>query len=85
MTFEEILTQAIAMLQHQGRVAYRVLTRQFDLDEDYLADLKEAILYAHPQVVDDGRGLVWPGAATTSRQLFSLRRTFLRPNAASSP
>src|SRR5262249_5278517 len=42
------------------------LTRQFALDEAYLADLKDALLYAYPQVVDDGRGLVWPGNAAPS-------------------
>jgi len=33
MTFEEILDQAIAMLQRRGRVSYRTLTLQFHLDE----------------------------------------------------
>jgi hypothetical protein len=63
VTFEEILNAAVAMLQRQGRVAYRALMRQFALDEAYLEDLKEALLYAHPQVRDDGRGLVWEEAA----------------------
>src|SRR5262245_12332972 len=60
MTFEEILNQAIAMLQRRGRLTYGALKRQFDLDDAYLADLKDALLYAHP-VVDDGRGLLWTG------------------------
>src|SRR5215510_1407032 len=29
MTFEKVLTQALAMLQRQGRVSYRALKRQF--------------------------------------------------------
>jgi len=66
MTFEEVLNAAIALLQRQGRVAYRVLKRQFDLEDDYLEDLKEAILYAHPQVRDDGRGLLWSGDTSTA-------------------
>src|SRR4030095_14136648 len=32
MTFEEILDQAIAMLQRRGRLTYGALKRQFDLD-----------------------------------------------------
>jgi class 3 adenylate cyclase/predicted ATPase len=61
MTFEEILDQALAMLQRRGRVTYRTLQRQFDLDEAALEDLKDAIRFAHPQVVDEaGQGLVWP-------------------------
>jgi TOMM system kinase/cyclase fusion protein len=66
MTFEELLDQVVAMLQRRGRVSYRTLTRQFALDEADLEDLKEAILFAHPQVVDEaGRGLVWSGEVGT--------------------
>jgi hypothetical protein len=62
MTFEEILDQAIALLQRRGRLTYSTLKRQFQLDEDALNDLKAELLYAHPEVRDDaGRGLVWTG------------------------
>jgi class 3 adenylate cyclase len=62
VTFEEILDQALAILQRRGRVTYRALKLQFSLDDDHLEALKEELLYAH--VVDDeGRGLVWTGAA----------------------
>jgi class 3 adenylate cyclase len=62
MTFEEILDQALAMLQRRGRVTYRALKLQFTLDDDQLEALKDELLYAHPQVVDDaGRGLRWTG------------------------
>ena len=40
MTFEEIIDQAIALLQHRGRLTYRALKRQFNIDDDYLEDLK---------------------------------------------
>jgi hypothetical protein len=64
MTFEEILDQAIAMLQRRGRVTYQTLRLQFQLDEEHLEALKDAILFAYPQVVDAaGRGLVWSGEA----------------------
>src|ERR671935_1734290 len=64
MTFEEILDQAIAMLQRRGRVTYQTLRLQFQLDEEHLEALKEAIFFAYPQVVDAaGRGLVWSGEA----------------------
>ena len=60
MTFEEILDQAMAMLQRRGRVTYQTLKLQFQLDEDQLEALKDAILYTSPQVHSDaGRGLVW--------------------------
>ena len=40
MTFEEILDQAIAMLQRRGRVTYRTLRLQFQLDEEQLEALE---------------------------------------------
>jgi class 3 adenylate cyclase len=74
MPFEDVLDQAIAMLQRRGRLTYSTLKRQFQLDDAALNDLKDEILYAHPQVYDDaGRGLIWtsdtgtaPAAATAS-------------------
>jgi class 3 adenylate cyclase len=66
MTFEEVLDQAMAMLQRRGKVTYRTLQRQFQLDDAALDDLKDALLYVHPQIHDDaGRGLVWTGDPST--------------------
>jgi class 3 adenylate cyclase len=60
MSFEEILDHAIAMLQRRGRVTYRTLKRQFQLDDDALEDLKEELIYGQRLAVDeDGRVLVW--------------------------
>jgi hypothetical protein len=62
MTFEEILDQAVAMLQRRGRVAYRTLKRQFQLDDDALEDLKTEIIKAQRLAVDEGGDvLVWTG------------------------
>jgi hypothetical protein len=59
VTFNEVLSQTIAMLRQHGRVSYRALKRQFAIQDDYLEDLKDAILFAHPEVLDEeGRGLV---------------------------
>jgi class 3 adenylate cyclase len=64
MTFEEVVDQASAMLQRRGRVTYRLLKRQFDLDDEALEDLKEEIIYGQKLAVDeDGRVLVWTGIA----------------------
>jgi len=69
MTFEEILDAVIAMLQRRGRVTYSTLKRQFQLDEDALSDLKEELLFAHPQVRDEaGRGS--SGSATRAGRLW---------------
>ena len=35
------------MLQRQGRVSYRALKRQFDLDDAYIDDLKFEIIEVH--------------------------------------
>jgi hypothetical protein len=43
MTFEELLDQVLALLQRRGRVAYRAVQRQFDMDDAALADVKEAL------------------------------------------
>jgi class 3 adenylate cyclase len=62
MTFEEILDQAMAMLQRRGRVTYRTLRLQFQLDEEQLEALKEALIDAERLAVDEeGLILVWVG------------------------
>jgi len=61
MTFDEILAQIIDLLKRQGRISYRALKRRFDIDDDYIEDLKEEILYVHPVIDDEGRGLMWTG------------------------
>src|SRR5262245_12966123 len=67
MTFEEILDQAIAMLQRRGRLTYRTLQRQFHLDDAALEDLKDEIIYGQRLAADeDGRVLVWTGGTDIS-------------------
>ena len=62
MDFYAVLDQAVELLRQRGRVTYRALKLQFQLDDDQLEALKDELLYAHPQVVDDaGRGLRWTG------------------------
>jgi class 3 adenylate cyclase/tetratricopeptide (TPR) repeat protein len=62
MTFEEILDQAIAMLQRRGRMTYRALKRQFNLDDAFLDDLKEELIYGQQLAVDEeGKVLIWTG------------------------
>ena len=66
MTFEEILDQAITMLQRRGRVTYGALKRQFNLDDAYLEDLKAEIIKGQRLAVDeDGEVLVWIGEAAS--------------------
>jgi class 3 adenylate cyclase/tetratricopeptide (TPR) repeat protein len=67
MTFEEILDQAMAMLQRRGRLTYRTLQRQFQLDDAALDDLKDELIYGQRLAVDEeGRVLVWTGAEVSA-------------------
>jgi class 3 adenylate cyclase len=62
MTFYEVLEQVVTLLQRHGRMSYRALTRQFQLDEAYLADLKAELVDIQRVAVDhDGIMLVWTG------------------------
>jgi hypothetical protein len=62
MTFEEILDQAIAMLQRQGRLTCGALKRQFQLDDAYLEDLKAELIEGQRLAVDEG-ATSWSGRA----------------------
>jgi class 3 adenylate cyclase len=62
MDFYAVLDQVLDLLRQRGRVTYRALKRQFDLDDDVLEDLKAEIIEAHRLAVDEeGRVLVWTG------------------------
>ena len=62
MTFQEVLAQVITWLEHDKRLSYRALQRQFDLDAAYLDDLKLELIEVKQLAVDqDGTMLVWTG------------------------
>jgi len=62
MTFDEILDQVREMLQSKGRMSYRALKRRFDLDDEYLEDLKAELIKAEGVAADEnGEVLVWVG------------------------
>ena len=54
MTFDEVLEQVRELLQSKGRLAYRALKRRFDLDDEYLEDLK----------ANSPKPNTWPGMRT---------------------
>jgi predicted ATPase/class 3 adenylate cyclase len=67
MTFEEILDQAMAMLQRRGRLTYGTLKRQFQLDDDALEDLTHELIEGQRLAVDEGGNvLVWTGDTVLS-------------------
>src|SRR2546423_1654332 len=62
MTFDDILAQVLDLLQREKRVSYRALKRRFDLDDNYLEDVKDELIYAKKLAVDEeNRILVWTG------------------------
>ncbi len=64
MTFDEVLAQVREMLQREGRAAYRILKRRFELSDDDLEDLKADLIDAKRVAVDEeGKVLVWVGEA----------------------
>ncbi|HJY84279.1 MAG TPA: hypothetical protein VKK81_24745 [Candidatus Binatia bacterium] len=68
MAFDEVLEQVRELLQSKGRVAYRALKRRFEVDEEYLEDLKAELIDAeHVAHDEDGKVLVWRGGTTVVR------------------
>ena len=69
MTFKEVLAQVIEWLQQDERVSYRALKRQFDLDDDYLEDLKFELIKTRKMAIDeDGEILAWSGEVPSPLQ-----------------
>jgi class 3 adenylate cyclase/predicted ATPase len=67
VTFYQVLEQVLALLQRHGRISYRALKRQFDLDDIYIADLKaELIEILHLATDQDGTMLVRAGGPDTT-------------------
>ncbi len=60
MSFLDIVDRVTRLLRNQERISYRALKREFHLDDDELADLKEELIVAKRVARDeDGRVLIW--------------------------
>jgi predicted ATPase/class 3 adenylate cyclase len=67
MDFYAVLDQVLALLRQRGRVSYRALKRQFDLDDAYLDDLKMEIIEVQQCARDqEGTMLVWTGEVASA-------------------
>ena len=67
MKFSELVDESVSLLERQGRVSYRALRREFDLDDDLLDDLKQELVDVLEVAGDrDGTMLVWIGRRTES-------------------
>jgi hypothetical protein len=86
MTFKDVLAQVIDWLQQDKRITYRALKRQFDLDDEYLEDLKAELIQAKQLAVDeDGAVLVWAGASAISESTSSPDQPTPQPAAQEQP
>ena len=67
MDFVAVVDQVITLLRQRGRVAYRTLKRQFQLEDEALEDLKIELIDSQRVATDEqGTVLVWTGAAASS-------------------
>src|SRR5215831_7557992 len=72
MDYEELVAKVIELLQREQRVPYRVLKRRFDLDDDYIEDLKIDLIEAKRLAADENdRILVWVGEQASSPSSLS--------------
>ena len=63
MNLLEIVTKARVFLEENGRVSYRMLRRQFDLDDEALEDIKDELIDVQQVAADEGgKVLVWLGS-----------------------
>jgi hypothetical protein len=86
MTFYEVLEQVVTLLQRHGRMSYRALTRQFQLEEAYLEDLKVELIDIQRVAVDhDGIMLVWTRDAPAALPFVASAPTLERPPCAYTP
>lgn len=57
MDFYDTLDQVVALLQQRGRVTYRTLKREFQLNDEGIDDLKDERLFSYPEISEvDERG-----------------------------
>ena len=76
MDFVAVLDQVITLLRQRGRLTYRTLKRQFELDDAALEDLKEELIYGQRLAADeDERVLVWMGDTAAPTPPASRRAT----------
>ena len=86
MDFVAVLDQVITLLRQRGRLTYRTLKRQFELDDAALEDLKEELIYGQRLAVDeDERVLVWMGETAATMPPASGRATALDTSQARAP
>ena len=69
--FHAVLSLVVTRLQQEGRITYRALQRTFGVDDAFVADLREELIFAKQLAADEGgRVLVWTGGTTVVSSQF---------------
>jgi hypothetical protein len=68
MGFYRVLALIIELLQHEGRVTYQGLKREFGFDEAFLEDVRAELFFRGVARDEQGKGLVWTGARSVPVQ-----------------
>ena len=61
--FHALLPGVMGLLQREGRVTYRTLKYVFGLDEAFLEEVRQELLFKQVARDEQGEGLVWTGEA----------------------
>lgn len=70
MDFEDVLEQTINILHRRGQVSYRAIKRQFNIDDQFVEDIRYEIVEVLQLAVDkDQKMLVLPGVGTLKTDL----------------
>jgi class 3 adenylate cyclase/predicted ATPase len=74
MEFFELLAVAKWLLERRKRISYRTLTRELQLDDETLEDLRHELIVGSRLAADDGgKALVWTGGAAPPATLSVVR------------
>src|SRR4029453_7841947 len=69
MDLYAVIDQVVALLQQRGRLTYRALQYQFQLDDEGIAALKEELIEGQQVAADEGgKVLVWKGGQGAAGQ-----------------
>jgi hypothetical protein len=62
MDYDAVLAQVLELLQQEQRIAYRVLKRRLQLDDESLEDLKDDLIDAKKLAEDEDGDASWCGS-----------------------
>ena len=86
MDFVAVVDQAITLLRQRGRLTYRTLQLQLQLDDTHLQALRDELIEGQRLAMDEaGRVLVWTGGTVTPVSPAAPAFVPAPPPAASSP